>query len=167
MKEACSENVFYYVRANSQWSETRKTFLERFKICREFPRHIKKSHFLCLIPFCGISWGSRKRVISQEIFTEIPDIQSSNEPRVEESMSNAMPQSSSYFWKKLESKLNLKMFFVVVEMLGLLLSRNGHLVSSATVRKVTGLCPCHAIFKSSMICFPPRTYLSHYTSVYW
>lgn len=49
MKGTRSENVFDYVRANSRWSETRKTFLERFEICHEFPRHIKKSHSpLCL-----------------------------------------------------------------------------------------------------------------------
>lgn len=49
MKGTRSENVFDYVRANSQWSETRKTFLERFEMCHEFPRHIEKSHSpLCL-----------------------------------------------------------------------------------------------------------------------
>lgn len=61
MKEACSENVFYYVRANSQWSETRKTFLERFKICREFPRHIKKSHFLRLSFLSAVYHGAPER----------------------------------------------------------------------------------------------------------
>lgn len=65
MKGTHSENVFDYVTANSQWSETRKTFLERVEICHEFPRHTYKSHSpLCLSFFLRYIMGSRRKMLS-------------------------------------------------------------------------------------------------------
>lgn len=53
----------------------------------------------------------------------------------------------SLMFEKTGIKTLFENIFVVVEMVGLLLSRTSRLVSSTTERKETGLCPYNSIFE--------------------